>query len=433
MRNGERAPGAVDTVTEAAALAALPGDLALPGDESRAERAPRRERGERNDRGDRPEGARRERGDRRPRGESTDGIAGEAGTSGSASESAGLPRSHDRVLPPGEDAAVTEAAVQQASGEAGVPAAESDERRERRSRDRYGRDRRERNGERGANGERGERADRPDRAPLEATAHEEAPQGGIFDAFRNPTPIASEGAADVAALSTGAALPAHVPQAPAERRPQNDDTRRAPRAPRNRPPAEGGEGEAPAALRAEALPTESAVAPAVPAAASTPAFVPAAEPVAAPVAPPVPRPAPAPAPVAAAPAPVAAPAPAAPAPVAAVPAPAPAPAAVAAAAPKAAPAPFVLPVNDLARLAEGSGLQWVGSDATKIAAAQAAMAAEPAAVRVPRERPPVVAAEDSALVLVETKRDLRDVKLAFENAEPVEPAAPQPGTVPPAV
>ena len=85
MRNGERAPGSVDTVTEAAALAALPGDLALPGDESRAERAPRRERGERNDRGDRPEGGRRERGDRRPRGESTDGIAGEAGTSGGAS------------------------------------------------------------------------------------------------------------------------------------------------------------------------------------------------------------------------------------------------------------------------------------------------------------------------------------------------------------
>ena len=92
----------------------------------------------------------------------------------------------------------------------------------------------------------------------------------------------------------------------------------------------------------------------------------------------------------------------------------------------------MLPVNDLARLAEGSGLQWVGSDAAKIAAAQAAMAAEPPAVRVPRERPPVVAAEDTALVLVETKRDLRDVKLAFENAEPVEPAAPQPGTVPPA-
>jgi ribonuclease E len=35
-------------------------------------------------------------------------------------------------------------------------------------------------------------------------------------------------------------------------------------------------------------------------------------------------------------------------------------------------------------------------------------------VHVPRERPPAVVIDDSPLVLVETKRDLRDMKLPFE-------------------
>jgi ribonuclease E len=51
---------------------------------------------------------------------------------------------------------------------------------------------------------------------------------------------------------------------------------------------------------------------------------------------------------------------------------------------------FQLPVDELARVAESSGLQWVNSDAERIAAAQAAIAAEPKPVHVPRERPPVV-------------------------------------------
>jgi ribonuclease E len=75
--------------------------------------------------------------------------------------------------------------------------------------------------------------------------------------------------------------------------------------------------------------------------------------------------------------------------------------------------PFQLPVDDLKHVAEGSGLQWVGSDAGKIAAAQAAMEAEPKPVHVPRERPPVVEADESPLVLVETKRDLRNLQLPF--------------------
>ena len=77
---------------------------------------------------------------------------------------------------------------------------------------------------------------------------------------------------------------------------------------------------------------------------------------------------------------------------------------------------YALPVSDLAQVATTSGLQWVGSDAAKIAAAQAAIAAElaNAPVHVPRERPPAVVVEASNLVLVETKRDLRNMQLPFE-------------------
>jgi ribonuclease E len=76
--------------------------------------------------------------------------------------------------------------------------------------------------------------------------------------------------------------------------------------------------------------------------------------------------------------------------------------------------PFQLPVQDLVQVAEGSGLQWVNSDAGKIAAVQAAIAAEPKPARVPRERPPAIVVDEGPLVLVETRRDLRDMKLPFE-------------------
>jgi ribonuclease E len=56
----------------------------------------------------------------------------------------------------------------------------------------------------------------------------------------------------------------------------------------------------------------------------------------------------------------------------------------------------------------------VNSDAQKIAAVQAAIAAEPKPVRVPRERPPMIVIDEGPLVLVETRRDLRDMKLPFE-------------------
>lgn len=83
----------------------------------------------------------------------------------------------------------------------------------------------------------------------------------------------------------------------------------------------------------------------------------------------------------------------------------------------AAPAPirFALPLGELQQLAETAGLQWVQSDAEKIAAAQAAIAAEPQPVRVPRERPPAVVIDEGPLVLVETKKDLSQVKLPFDH------------------
>ena len=75
---------------------------------------------------------------------------------------------------------------------------------------------------------------------------------------------------------------------------------------------------------------------------------------------------------------------------------------------------FVLPLGELAQVAQSSGLSWVNSDAGKIAAVQAAIAAEPKEIRVPRERPAVAQTDAGPLLLVETKRDLRDMTLPFE-------------------
>jgi ribonuclease E len=81
--------------------------------------------------------------------------------------------------------------------------------------------------------------------------------------------------------------------------------------------------------------------------------------------------------------------------------------------------PFELPLGELAQIAQQSGLNWVNSDAAKVAAVQAAIAAEPKPAHVPRQRPATQVLEDRPLVLVETKRDLRHVTLPFESAESV--------------
>lgn len=131
-------------------------------------------------------------------------------------------------------------------------------------------------------------------------------------------------------------------------------------------------------------------------------------PAAAPVQPPVqvPAPAPAAAPVAAVAAPVVAAAPAAEA--------ARQPASNGRALPKV--QPFELPLDELAQIAEQSGLQWVNSDAERIAQARAAIAAEPKPVHVPRERPPAIVIDEGPLVLVETRRDLGTMSLPFEKS-----------------
>ena len=76
--------------------------------------------------------------------------------------------------------------------------------------------------------------------------------------------------------------------------------------------------------------------------------------------------------------------------------------------------PFVLPLTELADVAQSSGLIWVNSDTQKIAAAQAAIAAEPKPIRVPRERPAAAQIDTGPLILVETKRDMRNMTLPFE-------------------
>ena len=71
-------------------------------------------------------------------------------------------------------------------------------------------------------------------------------------------------------------------------------------------------------------------------------------------------------------------------------------------------------MQDLAQVAQASGLQWVNSNSSKIAEVQAAMALEVKPVHVPRERAALAVSAEAPLVLVETKRDLGEMKLPFE-------------------
>ncbi len=113
-----------------------------------------------------------------------------------------------------------------------------------------------------------------------------------------------------------------------------------------------------------------------------------------------------------------------------VPVPAPAPAPIVVTAPPALPvaapapvaAPYSLPTDTLAAIASNAGLQWVNSDAEKIRAVQEAMANEPKPIRAPRPPKPSVVVDDGPLVLVETKKDLAQVRLPFDNS--TLPAAP---------
>jgi ribonuclease E len=75
---------------------------------------------------------------------------------------------------------------------------------------------------------------------------------------------------------------------------------------------------------------------------------------------------------------------------------------------------YDLPMQDLSQVAQSSGLQWVNSDAAKIAEVNAAIAAEAKPIHVPRERAAVPVSTEGPLVLVETKRDLAAMPLPFE-------------------
>ena len=77
---------------------------------------------------------------------------------------------------------------------------------------------------------------------------------------------------------------------------------------------------------------------------------------------------------------------------------------------------YDLPMDDLARVAESSGLQWINSNAAKIAEAKAAMSAEARPILVPRERLAPARVDEAPLVLVETRRDLGSMPLPFEKS-----------------
>jgi ribonuclease E len=76
--------------------------------------------------------------------------------------------------------------------------------------------------------------------------------------------------------------------------------------------------------------------------------------------------------------------------------------------------PYALPLDELQGIAQAAGLEWVNSDADKIMAAQEAIASEPRPVHVPRERKPAVVLDEGPLILVETRKDLSQVSLPFE-------------------
>jgi len=95
----------------------------------------------------------------------------------------------------------------------------------------------------------------------------------------------------------------------------------------------------------------------------------------------------------------------------------PQPVAIAIATPVAA-APYHLPTDTLAAIASQAGLQWVNSDTEKIRAVQEAMANEPKPIQAPRQPKPRAVADNGPLVLVETKKDLSQIKLPFDGSGP---------------
>ena len=77
---------------------------------------------------------------------------------------------------------------------------------------------------------------------------------------------------------------------------------------------------------------------------------------------------------------------------------------------------FDLPLDQLQGIAQSAGMEWVLSNPDRIAAVQAAIAAEPRPIHVPRERPAPVVLDEGPLILVETRADLRQQHFGFEDS-----------------
>ncbi|MFT3856793.1 MAG: Rne/Rng family ribonuclease [Aquabacterium sp.] len=80
------------------------------------------------------------------------------------------------------------------------------------------------------------------------------------------------------------------------------------------------------------------------------------------------------------------------------------------------PEPFVLPLSALQAIAQSAGLEWINSDLDKIRQVQEAIANEPKPVHVPRAPKARVVLDEGPLILVETRKDLNQITLPFENA-----------------
>ncbi|THJ36405.1 Rne/Rng family ribonuclease [Lampropedia aestuarii] len=266
---------------------------------------------------------------------------------------------------------VAQEAKLQADGDAGVDApaspqaGEREERRERRSRDRYGRDRRRQDREaEESNGALTGDLSQPEVQAAQDEAH--SPGAGIAS---EQTAVAAEDAPRRRSYFERAAAQGTQPTPAAE-------------------PTVAEVQPAAAVQAAIVQPAEAPVAPAAPAAQAIEQVAAASTPVAEPAAV------------------VQASAPQAPVPSESVQADAPVASAT--------PAAFVLDVAGLSSVASSAGLQWVHSDADKVAQVQAAIAAAPKAVHVPRQRPAAVVLDDKPLKLVETRKDLRSQHFPFD-------------------
>jgi ribonuclease E len=71
-------------------------------------------------------------------------------------------------------------------------------------------------------------------------------------------------------------------------------------------------------------------------------------------------------------------------------------------------------MGELQHIAQAAGLEWINSDAARVAEVQASIAATPATPHVPREPKPSVLPDEGPLMLVETRRDLKDMALPFD-------------------